>query len=393
MSSTDREFYDWLVDIRRDLHRHPEIARNEKRTTAKIVELLSELDVEVRTFPDMTGAVGLIRGSREGPTLALRADIDALPIRELNEIPYRSLHEGVMHACGHDANTTIMLGVAKKIADTGLASSIQGNVKFLFQPAEERGAGAKAMIERGVLEDPGVDRILAGHMSTELPVGTVGVFPGQGYASADRFELTIKGLGAHGARPEEGVDPVVAASSFVMSIQSILSRNIKPTEGAVVTVGKLVAGDVGNVIPESAQLEGTVRALSAPVRERLIRRLKDMVEGLEKTYQVRTDYRLLEGIPSCTNDSEVARFLHETSQDLLGPGNVSYLPPVMASEDFAYFTLERPGAIMRLGCSNEDKGILFPLHSPRFDIDERVLEIGVDIFYHAVERYIAGGIV
>ena len=389
MFSSDPESMKWLVGIRRDLHRHPEISHKEKRTTEKIIRVLKELEIEVHGFPDMTGAVGVIKGSNGGPTLGLRADIDALPIQELNDISYRSQNKGIMHACGHDANTTIMLGVAKKMVQSGLMSRCPGTVKFFFQPAEERVAGAKAMIASGVLENPHVDRVIAGHMSPDLPVGKVGIFRGTGYASSDRFELLITGIGGHGARPEECVDPVVAGSLFVTQIQSIASRSIKPTEAAVITVGKFMAGNASNVIPETALLEGSIRALSVEVRDHVIRRLNDIVSGLEKAYGVQCQFQIHNGVPILINNRVVAESLYDASVQVLGPENVSYLPPIMGSEDFVYFTLERPSAIMRLGCSNKKRGIVHSLHSPYFDIDETVLEIGTEILYEAVKCYLS----
>jgi len=389
MFSSDPESMKWLVGIRRDLHRHPEISHKEKRTTEKIIRVLKELEIEVHGFPDMTGAVGVIKGSNGGPTLGLRADIDALPIQELNDISYRSQNKGIMHACGHDANTTIMLGVAKKMVQSGLMSRCPGTVKFFFQPAEERVAGAKAMIASGVLENPHVDRVIAGHMSPDLPVGKVGIFRGTGYASSDRFELLITGKGGHGARPEECVDPVVAGSLFVTQIQSIASRSIKPTEAAVITVGKFMAGNASNVIPETALLEGSIRALSVEVRDHVIRRLNDIVSGLEKAYGVQCQFQIHNGVPILINNRVVAESLYDASVQVLGSENVSYLPPIMGSEDFVYFTLERPSAIMRLGCSNKNRGIVHSLHSPYFDIDETVLEIGTEIFYEAVKCYLS----
>jgi len=388
MFSSDPESMKWLVGIRRDLHRHPEISHKEKRTTEKIIRVLKELEIEVHGFPDMTGAVGVIKGSNGGPTLGLRADIDALPIQELNDISYRSQNKGIMHACGHDANTTIMLGVAKKMVQSGLMSRCPGTVKFFFQPAEERVAGAKAMIASGVLENPHVDRVIAGHMSPDLPVGKVGIFRGTGYASSDRFELLITGKGGHGARPEECVDPVVAGSLFVTQIQSIASRSIKPTEAAVITVGKFMAGNASNVIPETALLEGSIRALSVEVRDHVIRRLNDIVSGLEKAYGVQCQFQIHNGVPILINNRVVAESLYDASVQVLGSENVSYLPPIMGSEDFVYFTLERPSAIMRLGCSNKNRGIVHSLHSPYFDIDETVLGIGVEIFYETIKRYL-----
>jgi amidohydrolase len=383
------KFRQWLVDTRRDFHRHPEISRQEKRTTQRIIEILKTLGVEVQEFADMTGVVGIVRGHQDGPTIGLRADIDALPIQELNDIPYKSQNPGAMHACGHDANTTIILGVAKNIMESSLHTELKGNVKFFFQPAEERGAGAKAMIERSILIDPRVDRVIAGHMSPDLPIGKVGLFRGLGYASADVFELTITGKGAHGARPEEGNDPIVAGSHFITAIQSIVARNIKATESAVITVGKFNSGDAANVIPETAHLQGSIRALSEDIRKYVHRRLKEIANGLEETFNVVCKFQIHEGVPTLENDITVTEFLYDVSQSILGPKNVQYLPPIMGSEDFSYFTLECPSAIMRLGCSNKQKGLVRSLHSPHFDIDEQVLEIGVAIFATAVRRYLA----
>jgi amidohydrolase len=378
----------WLSDVRRDFHMHPEVSHQENRTTQRIAEILKEYDCEVQLFDDMTGAVGIIRGAQDGPTIGLRADIDALPIQELNDIPYKSRNPGAMHACGHDAHAAIMLGVARNIMTSGLRSKLKGNIKFFFQPAEERIAGAKAMIKRGVLENPRVDRVIAGHMAPDLPVGTVGIFRGLGYASADMFELNITGRGTHGARPEDGNDPIVAGAHFVTIIQSIVARNIKPTDAAVVTVGKFRSGDVSNVIPETAQLEGSIRALTAGVRQRLIERLNEIAAGLGKTFSVDSQLIVHEGVPPLENDIEVADFLYAVSKDVLGEENVSYRPPAMGSEDFAYFTEERPSAIMRLGCSNTEKGLARSLHSPYFDIDEQVLAVGVAIFTAAVVRFL-----
>ncbi len=383
----DPELVKWLTEIRHDLHMHPEISGQEVRTTEAIAEILDDMGVEVQRIPLMTGLVGLIRGTGDGPVIGLRADIDALPVQELSETPYASENEGVMHACGHDANTAIMLGVARKIVDTGFMADRKGAVKFFFQPSEERGLGARAMIDRGVLENPHVDRVIAGHMSPDLGVGSAGVFRGKGYASADRFSLTVTGKGAHGARPEEGNDPIVAACAFVQHVQTIVSRNIKPTESAVVTVGTFSAPGAANVIPESAHLEGSIRALKEENRRVVFDRLQDIVLGLEKTFDVRCDFKITEGVPVLTNDIGVADALYRASGAVLGEENAHYLPPIMGSEDFSYFTLERPSAIMRLGCSNKAEGIDAPLHSPWFDIDETVLEIGVEIFYRAVKRF------
>lgn len=377
---------DWLSAIRRQFHQYPELSNQEIKTTEKIKQILLGLDLEVRDLSGMTGLVGLIRGEGGERTIALRADIDALPVQEGNDVPYKSRHDGIMHGCGHDAHMTIMLGVAKHIQESGLSKTLKGNVKFLFQPAEERGSGAKEMIAQGVLENPRVDEIFACHLSPDLPVGTVGVNRIQSHASADRFSLTIKGKGAHGARPNEGIDPIVAGSYFVTAVQSIISRDIRPTDTAVFTVGRFMAGTAVNVIPEHAHLEGTIRAFTAEVRDRLVHRIRQVTVGIEKTFQVKCTLEIGDGTPACINDEHVSGFLYEVASHVLGSDKVAYLPPVTGSEDFAFFALERPSAIIRLGCGNAEKGLTHPLHSPQFDIDEDVLLIGMRLFTEAIRR-------
>jgi amidohydrolase len=282
-----------------------------------------------------------------------------------------------------------MLGVAKKIIDTGLMENLPGNVKLLFQPAEERVAGASAMIQRGVLENPRVDRVIAAHVTPQFEAGKIGLFENVGFAAADRFVLTIIGKGGHGARPEECIDPIVAGAHFITQIQSIVSRNIKALDAAVITVGKFAAGAASNIIPETAVLEGTIRTLETTIRTLLIDRLKNLTDGLEKTFGVQTAFVLHEGVPPGLNDEAVSADLFRIAAGIIGKKNVSYIPPVMGAEDFAYFTQARPGAMIRLGCANHGKNIVHPLHSPRFDMDEKVLDIGVVIFYEAVRQYLS----
>jgi amidohydrolase len=386
MNNKNKELTDWLVAARREFHMHPELAHEEVQTTQRVKEILSSLDVEVQDLQGLTGLVGLIRGKGQGKTIALRADIDALPIQELNKVAYKSQRDGVMHACGHDVHTTIMLGVAKHLQESGLSQDLKGNVKFLFQPAEEKGTGARKMIAQGVLENPTVDKVFACHVSPELPVGTVGVNRTQSHASADWFSLSIKGKGAHGARPNEGIDPIVAGAFFITAAQSIVSRNVSPIEAAVITVGTFTAGSAANVIPEEARLEGTIRALRETIRNQVIERLHEIIHGIEGCFRVSCSFELHEGMPACVNDEGTSSYLYDVASHVLGSGKVNYIPPVTGSEDFALFAIERPSALIRLGCGNPEKGIVHPLHSPHFDVDEEVLVIGVRIFVEAIRR-------
>jgi len=387
--SNTQEFVQWLTSVRRDLHAHPELAFQEYRTSERILEILEDLGWEASPIAGTTGAVGLMQGRCVGPVVALRADIDALPVSEGNEVDYRSRNAGVMHACGHDANTAIVLGVAKKIVDTDLMSRTKGAVKLIFQPAEERGSGAKALIDAGVLDDPRVDIIFAGHMSPDLAIGRAGVFRGLGYASADRFILEIQGRGGHSARPEECVDPLVAGAHFVTQVQAIVSRNIRPTEAAVITVGRFSAGEAANVIPDRALLEGSIRALSAEVRRTVVERLGQIADALAPAFGVTCRLEVHKGVPVLRNHAKSASLLLAAARHVLGQRNAATIPPIMASEDFAYFLAERPGAIIRFGCSNPAKGLVHMLHSPHFDIDEDVLDLGVEIFMEAIRRYFA----
>lgn len=389
MDFNEKIMKNWLVSTRSDFHMHPELSNSEIQTTKKIKEILEDINVDVSEIDGSTGLVGLIRGKSNDKTIALRADIDALPIQELNEVPYKSKNDGVMHACGHDVHTTIMLGVAKYIQESGLFKEIKGNVKFLFQPAEENGTGAKIMINKGVLENPKVDSVFACHVSPDLPVGTVGVSKTLSHASADIFNIVIKGKGAHGGRPHEGIDPIVAGSSVVSAVQSIISRNLKPTDTAVITFGKFTAGKAVNVIPEKAYIGGTIRTFEKDVRDLVVERMKEILQGTEKTFQVTCSLEFEGNLPSSVNDEKTSSFLYSVAGDVLGSNNVRYIPPVTGSEDFAYFTIERPSAMIRLGCRNEEKGIIHMLHSPYFDIDEDVLFTGVRIFTEAIREFLA----
>lgn len=389
MIRLDDDFKSWLSNIRRDLHMHPEIAYQEVWTTKRILAALAEIGVEAHGFDDLTGALGVLEcGTGEGPVIGLRADIDALPLDELGDVPYKSQNPGRMHACGHDGNVTIILGTIKYLVDSGLTKELNGRVKFFFQPAEEGGAGAKALIERGLMENPAMDRVIGGHLGPDSPCGKIGIYRTKGYASADMFELNITGRGTHGARPDEGLDPIVAGAYFVNAVQTIISRSISPLEPAVVSVCQFHSGTTTNIIPESAHLEGTIRALTPEVREQLIGRLNELAASLAAMFKVRAELTVVEGYPPTIHDAEVSDWMYGIAQDLLGRENVEYLIPTTGAEDFSFYAQMVPATLIRIGCGNPEKGITYPLHSAYFDMDEDCLAVGVSVFAEAVKRYL-----
>lgn len=389
MSYKDHRLYGWLSEVRRDLHMHPETAFEEVRTTAKIKDILGSLGIPLVELDEPpTGAVGVVECQPGEKVMALRADIDALPMDELNDIPYKSKHPGRMHACGHDGNTTIMLGVAKELMETGLKDELKGKVKFIFQPDEEGNSGARAMIKHGVLENPRVDRIVAGHMWPELKAGQVGIYKRVSHASTDRFTLTITGKGAHGAKPHFALDPILAGAHFVTATHSIVSRSLDPAQTAVVSVGEFSSGSAANVIPASAFLQGTIRTFDEDVRQTIFRRLNELAASLESGFGVQTELICDNGAPACVNDPEVSQALYDASVKVLGEKNVFWLPPQTGGEDFAFFVQEIPGSIMRVGCTNHEKGLDHPLHSPYYDMDEEALAVGVEVFKQAMRDYL-----
>jgi len=326
MIANQSELNQWVIDLRNDFHKHPELSTAEKRTTGKICEVLNSLDVQVKIFDDITGVVGLLQGegesSSDNKTMALRADIDALPVQETGNKSYKSVNDGIMHACGHDANTAILLGVAKKIRDSGLLKQISGTVKLIFQPAEEKLGGAKSMIARGVLENPKVDQIIAGHMDPNLPVGTAGVFSHIGHASSDPFELVIRGRGTHGARPHKGINPITAGGFFVSGLDSIIPRLINPAKSAVISVGTFHAGMAGNVIPEEAVIKGSLRTHDEGVRKTLIRAVEELVCGVDNMFGTESELLFESGAPVGVNDREVCKSLYAASVEILGKEKV-----------------------------------------------------------------------
>lgn len=388
---TTHPLFDWLTRTRREFHRHPELAFEEHRTTARIREELTGLGLAIQNLPDLeTGVAAVLDTGRPGPCLAFRADIDALPLTEAADRDHASTIPGRMHACGHDAHATIMLGLAKKMVEGGMARRLTGKVKFIFQPAEELVAGARRMIDAGVLESPRPDRIVAGHVFPDLPVGRIGIPQVRSYAGADRIALTITGKGGHGAFPEQVIDPVVAGAAWLGQLQTVVSRTTPALDSLVVSIGSFHAGTAPNIIPETAELAGSMRWLDPAVRDAARDRIRDITAGIESGFGVRAELTLETMIPSCSNDPVVMAAMETAAGAVVGGEGLEHPRPVMGSEDFSLFTEALPGAMVILGCGPADGPPPGPLHSPTFDIDERVLPLGVELFARAAEDYLGG---
>ncbi len=371
-----------LVAWRRDFHRHPELALQEHRSADVIAQELRRLGYDVQTGVAHTGVVALLKADQPGPVVMARFDMDALPILEANDTDYVSQNEGVMHACGHDGHMAIGLGVATLIARH--RDRLSGTVKLVFQPGEEGASGAPLMVEAGVLENPRPDVALIAHIWNEQPVGTVDVTPGPVMAAAHRWTCTVHGQGGHGALPHLAVDPIVAASHIVVALQAVVSRSVSPLETAVLTVGSFHAGDAFNVIPEHAHLTGTVRTYDAPVRDKVLRRLREVVERVAAAHQALADLQIEHLTPAVVNDPAVVELVRQAATAVVGPEAVTSGRRTMGSEDAAYFTREVPGCYFFLGSANPERGLDAPHHNPRFDFDEGVLPIGVAVMTEAI---------
>jgi amidohydrolase len=368
---------DELVAVRRDLHAHPELAFEEVRTAGIVAKALGELGYEVQTGIGKTGVVGVMESNDPGgETLLLRFDMDALPVHEAVDVDFKSTVEGKMHACGHDAHTSIGLGVARMLARH--RDQWKGTAKFVFQPAEEIVSGARAMIADGVLQNPAPTRSLSMHVWSNSEVGTVAITDGPMMASVDGFDLTITGRGAHGASPHEGVDPVVAAAQIITALQSIVSRNVAPLDQGVVTVGAIHAGSAHNIIPDTVTLKGTIRAFKDETMQLLCRRIREIVEGVSAAMGVSAELQFAPvRTPATVNNSAMVEIVRSVARDMVGDANLRSDHRTMGAEDCSYFLNAAPGAYVFVGAGNKDKGMTEPHHSPRFQIDEDSLPLSV----------------
>ncbi len=372
-----------LIATRRDIHQHPELGFEETRTAALVAERLRKLDYHVTTGVGKTGVVGLKK--KDGRCVLLRADMDALPVDEANAVPYRSKAPGKMHACGHDGHVAIGLEVARRLAPLELG----GSVKFAFQPAEEASNGAQAMIGDGVLEEPRVDAAFGIHLWNDLPVGTVGVMAGPVMASVDQFEIAILGRGGHAAAPHQTIDPVLAAAHVITALQSLVSRRRDPLSEAVVSVTEVHAGRAFNVIPDRADLRGTVRTFGGHFFEDAPRLVEDTAQGVASAFgaHVNVNYRRLSA--PLINNEELSRLMRDVAADLIGADNVRQGVRTMGGEDMAFFLEKVPGCFAFVGSAPRTGGRASPHHSPTFDIDEESLVIAAELLTQTAIRYLS----
>lgn len=374
------------VAHRRDFHKHPELGFEEIRTAGIVAQELTRLGLEVQTGVGRTGVVGLLEGGREGPTVLVRADMDALPIQEENGFEFVSSNAGKMHACGHDGHTAILLGVAKLLSSH--RDEVAGRIKFVFQPAEEIVGGAKAMVADGVLGDPRPDVTLGLHLWNSSPLGWVGVGDGPVMAGASTFKLVIRGKGGHGASPHLAADPVVCAAHLITAFQSIVSRNVKPLESAVISVTTLQAGTAMNIIPEEVELTGTVRAFKPEILDLVKRRMHELSKAVAEGMECRAELVITDHTKPVANNPVVAERVRTALGRIVSPDGFDYHERTMGAEDVGFFMDDIPGMYFFVGASVPDQKEYYGHHHPRFDFDEEALALSVALLSAAVAEYV-----
>lgn len=375
-----------IIKIRRFIHMNPELSNREYETAKLVASKLSSLGLEVKTNVAKTGVVGLLRGAQTGPTVAIRADMDALPIQEQNNFPYRSLNPGVMHACGHDMHTSIALGAAMVLSS--LKDRLKGNIKFIFQPAEEGAppgeeGGAALMIKEGVLENPAVRAIFALHVWPDLEVGKIGYNSGYFMASSDNFTITIKGKSAHGARPQEGVDAILVAAEVITGLQALFRRAIDPSEPLVVTIGKIQGGSRFNIIADRVVMEGTARTIDEETRSKVPQMMENLLKGLTQAYGASYSLEYENLVPPLYNHPEFVQVVLPGLVSAVGEQNLVQVKPQMVAEDFAFFGEKIPAFMFLLGVKTPGQPSA-PLHSPNFNPDEKAIPVGIRAMCHLV---------
>lgn len=380
------EIKEQLVGWRRHFHENPELGFEEFETSKTIKNFLRDEGIEFYEVAG-TGICAIIKG-KGNKTIGLRADIDALPLEDKKSCEYTSKVKGRMHACGHDAHITILLGAAKIL--NNIKDELPGNVKLFFEPAEETVGGARFMIKEGVLENPSVDCVIGLHVDEGTESGKIGIKKGVVNAASNPFTIKIFGKGGHGAHPEDTIDPIVIASNIILSLQTIVSREIPPTDPAVITIGSIHGGTAQNIIPEEVTISGIIRTMRSEHREYVKRRLVEVVEGISKAMRGSCEIKIEESYPCLYNNDRMVDLLQESAEGIIGKENIIQREnPSMGVESFAYFSMERPAAFYFLGVRNEERGIINPAHGSLFDVDEDALPIGVAIQCKAAFDYLS----
>jgi len=376
-----------VVEWRRHFHENPEPALQEFATAKKVEEILKSFGIETQMMAGGIAVRGFLQGGKPGKTMALRADIDALPMAEETQLPFRSRNPDVFHGCGHDAHTAMLLGAARILA--AMKKELAGNVVFIFQPAEETGQGAQKMVAEGVLEK--VDAVFGIHVDSSFPSGTLHYKAGPIMAAGDFFDVKISGKGGHGAMPQAAVDPIAIACQAIAAVQTIVSREADPRESAVVSVCKIQAGGAYNVIPDFATFGGTLRAHRPEIREYLPKRVEEIISGVAAAMRGRCEFTLHKRFPATINDEKMTSFAVEIAQEIMGAEKIFPKAPVMGSEDFSYYLEKAPGTFVFLGAKNEEKGIVFPGHHPKFDVDEDTLPFGTALYAAVARQFLSRG--
>jgi amidohydrolase len=368
-----------LVQIRRQIHQYPELSFQELKTSEFVQQELKKINVHFLAHFAKTGVVGFIEStadqSKKQKCIALRADMDALPLQELVDWEAKSRVENVMHACGHDAHVAMVLGAARILSE--MKEELRGKVKFIFQPGEEKNpGGAKLMVKEGILENPKVDAIYCLHVDPQISSGAFGMRYGTSHAQPDEIYISILGKGGHGAYPHLAIDPIVIGAQVILALQTIPSRLVNPLEPVVVTIGKFAGGHTTNVIPDKVELAGTVRTFNATVAKQVHKMIEDILRGITSLYGASYDLKIDPGYPVLENDPNTTIFAHKVLQDYAGKEKVTEIPPAMGGEDFSFYTQKVPGSIINIGTRNEAKDCLHSIHSPKFKLDEDILSLG-----------------
>lgn len=386
--SQSREIHQWIVEKRRAIHRHPELMYEEFETSRLVQNTLSELGIEYEKDIAVTGVVGLL-GNGEGPCIALRADMDALPIHEEADVEFRSEIDGKMHACGHDCHTAMLLGAARVLKDN--EGEINGTIKLIFQPAEEGGAGGKMMRDQGVLEGPDVERIFGLHVSDKLPTGTLASKEGTLLAATSSIKILVSGDGGHAAMPHLTVDPVVTGSKIVVELQTLVSRELDPLESGVISITMANAGSATNVIPSSMELQGTIRSLTSDGITRLQQRVREVAEAIAMANRCIAEVTFPgNDFPPTVNDGDCWELGRISAGEILGEECVSEMGSIMGGEDFSYYTQVIPGCFSFLGVGNPEIGAVYGVHHPKFKVDEDALSLGTAIHVNTAFKALAG---